>query len=177
MEIMLELYRTLQVLGMEWRAPAETQPPKGDKAAGEGDDAAKGDDLFFIETRWKVQNVIVSAPAAARLLALLLTTTARRRQVRMNLQLYRVDDANYLVDFRNVGYVRLPPAAPDSSGVDAEALGATLEQAYQQSSQAGAAAAGGVPAATGPSLTPPVPEGRKDVSSPFLFLECATRLM
>ena len=93
----------------------------------------------------------------------------------MNLQLYRVDDSNYLVDFRNVGYVRLPPTAPESSGVDADALGATLEQAYQESSQGGAAS--GAAAPKGPSLTPPVPEGRKDVSSPFLFLECATRLM
>lgn len=53
----------------------------------------------------------------------------------MNLQLYRVDAANYLVDFRNVGYVLL-----DESPLGGE-------------------------------------RGDIDVSSPFLFLECATRLM
>lgn len=256
MEIMLELYRTLQVLGMEWRA--KSPPPSATKTAetngaldesatheGGGAGGVEGgntDELFFIETRWKVQNIIV----------------------RMNLQLYRVDQANYLVDFRNLGYVRLPPeeeerpgngqalaegetadrsgggrrisfssssqdmtspiSPPSSSShqlpfrvngavsnsakeagadhVNQVSLEQALDDAYRQTSTA-AAPSSEEPVSTTPSglqkrvaehatnpintstkesngasaTTTTTTSSRREISSPFLFLECATRLM
>lgn len=110
----------------------------------------------------------------------------------MNLQLYRVDDSNYLVDFRNVGHVRLEGArevqasAPGEADarLDVAAVNETLEEAYQQStaqaqSQADLRRASepAMPLGVPKGVPTPFPEGRKDVSSPFLFLECATRLM
>lgn len=252
MEIMLELYRTLQVLGMEWREKpkdreariaAEKLSKEGQNGEERPDDETKhhseenkdehksrshhnnkngktnsqsdqtnGEELYFIETRWIVNQIVV----------------------RMNLQLYRVDQDNYLVDFRHVGYSNLAPKAslPDSegsskiqlrsssvpaegtlstddrlhpliknstedkmtkqpltkspesnttspplvggtssSGLDEKSLHAALESAYQQS---------GTPSSHLHSRrhTSVIPaEGRKDVNSPFLFLECATRLI
>lgn len=260
MEIMLELYRTLQVLGMEWREKpidreariaaekealskqsterqnGEEKPDNETKHHSEDNkdehksrshhngkngksnaqtEHTNGEELYFIETRWTVNQIVV----------------------RMNLQLYRVDQDNYLVDFRHVGYSNLAPKAslpgsegssniqtrsssvpaegttsvddriqqagnvsgkntadekmtkqpltksPDSniasppvvggapsSGLDEKSLHAALETAYQQS---------GTPSITATRRhTSVIPaEGRKDVNSPFLFLECATRLI
>lgn len=204
MEIMLELYRTLQSLGMEWRAKPAAKQAKGsggDGAAG-ADDAkekgknasgsavSKGEELFFLETRWKVGHVLV----------------------RMDLQLYHVDAANYLVDFRNVGYTtqetsfgsddehdghddqrdsagNKSAAMEDGAGgaggtaiMDVSKLEAAFDkamteaqQAMQDGEHAGQHRFDGT--RIKPSLAPAVPAGRKEVNSPFLFLECATRLI
>ncbi|PWN18314.1 Pkinase-domain-containing protein [Microstroma glucosiphilum] len=245
MEIVVELYRTLEALGMEWRMKPKKKTAT-QSGAGDGDDgssaatgAEEGEDssssppggidgqaeqLFFIETRWRVGEIIV----------------------RMDLQLYSVDSANYLVDFRNVNYVRLDPTPPqirtptgeedtEQGGKREKAAGAgaggegevieggqeaaekALDQAALQAQAraqaiADAASASAPPpaadtesnggsgvgapppssevvdraslrrllgknAAAKPSLAPAVPQGRKEVCSPFLFLECATRLI
>ena len=79
MEVMLELYNTLKALGWEWRE----KPNLGKKKApGEEVDPRDGSDIFFLETRCRINNVVI----------------------RTDLQLYQVDAINYLVDFRNVGY-------------------------------------------------------------------------
>jgi carbon catabolite-derepressing protein kinase len=200
MEIMLELYRTLQVLGMEWRAKPQDEKVKGegdkDKEASNGrheakdnqdDQSGPAEDLFFIETRWKVDNIIA----------------------RMNLQLYRVDETNYLVDFRNVGYVRMNTtkdgeldsnvaspldldgqngfSADQTTGNSAAGIHEALEKAQRKGDQdasssatTAATAAAAVKAtqhATHQSSQANAAEGRKEVCSPFLFLECATRLI
>lgn len=192
MEIMLELYRTLQSLGMEWRAkPVPATKAKGakeegeeggeggDKAEGNKDSgsaaASKGEELFFLETRWKVGHVLV----------------------RMDLQLYHVDATNYLVDFRNVGYTKLESSSarsvPDNAGEDGgegekedqvDKLEAAFDKAMsetQESFREAGGEHGGQHRFDGtrikPSLAPAVPAGRKEVNSPFLFLECATRLI
>ncbi|CAO1621483.1 unnamed protein product [Parajaminaea phylloscopi] len=200
MEIIMELYRTLEALGMEWRTkkPPKRSPLRDTAETGDGSEHVDGDeggtdesdanaaqalgtDLFFIETRWRIGNVIV----------------------RMDLQLYSVDATNYLVDFRNVTYVRLdltPPITRGQSKVDVGTaadpsdvhLGAALDAAAQEANLAGSISyAGPKPGSTredranekrllgrtSASLAPAVPEGRKEVCSPFLFLECATRLI
>ena len=190
MEIMLELYRTLQSLGMEWRAKpipktAKTAKEEGkdEEAGGEGSKSAghsadngssNREELFFLETRWKVGHVLV----------------------RMDLQLYHVDATNYLVDFRNVGYTKLDPEpeassavdnepgeAKEGDGVDVSKLEAAFDKAMIETQQAmredgehaGQHRFDGT--RIKPSLAPAVPAGRKEVNSPFLFLECATRLI
>ncbi len=191
MEIMLELYRTLQSLGMEWRAKPPAKSSKSTKGEGKDGDsegghkdesdsanASKGEELFFLETRWKVGHVLV----------------------RMDLQLYHVDATNYLVDFRNVGYTKLDTsneeedkAALESNsqqkqaGQDADEvtqLEAAFDKAMTETQQAMRGGGGGEEqqhrfdgTRIKPSLAPAVPAGRKEVNSPFLFLECATRLI
>ncbi|CCO29918.1 hypothetical protein BN14_03942 [Rhizoctonia solani AG-1 IB] len=81
--------------------------------------------------------------------------------VRMDLQLYQVDPLNYLVDFRNLGchHASTDPNAP-SKFTDASWPGNDSNSSAPRS----------------PTLT----EGavlRADVCSPFLFLECACRLI
>ena len=170
MEIMLELYRTLQVLGMEWRAKPEHLAQKAreeDRKEG-NDDQGKGEELFFLETRWKVGRVLV----------------------RMDLQLYHVDSSNYLVDFRNVGYTRLEPEPTDTAqeaaeggnnqGLDNAKLESAFDEAMKASqdmNQDGFGKHRFDGSRLKPSLAPAVPAGRKEVNSPFLFLECATRLI
>lgn len=204
MEIMLELYRTLQVLGMEWRAKpqdekereenAKEADKKADSTKNTNDkheDSNRGEDLFFIETRWKVDDIIA----------------------RMNLQLYRVDESNYLVDFRNVGYVRMQTTqdgdldsnvvspinvegdvndnnnnefSPKASAGIHEALDRSnnnIKNAGDQAAISDPLAPSSRKAGTGTSTnnqhvtTNAAAEGRKEVCSPFLFLECATRLI
>ena len=79
----------------------------------------------------------------------------------MDLQLYRIDSANYLVDFRNIGYYKVPDASGDGSGTgtNAEGMG-TTDQATLNGlkDQAQAQAIGGV-------------------SGPFHFLEMACQLI
>lgn len=202
MEIIIELYRTLEALGMEWRTkkPRRRATWQGDNK-GLGPDGPEGCDfsndeasanaaqlvdteLFFIETRCRVGNVIV----------------------RMDLQLYSVDANNYLVDFRNVTYLRLDPTPPltrkqsasDLASVcsipSKDNLEAVSDPVAREAHSTGSAAYNadsniavedrdnlkrllGGATATKPSLAPAVPEGRKEVCSPFLFLECATRLI
>ena len=64
----------------------------------------------------------------------------------MDLQLYKVDSSNYLVDFRNVGYYRTPAGQPGYSRLAVP-----------------------TPSHTG------VEEQTQEVCSPFLFLDCACR--
>lgn len=106
MEIMLEIYRTLKILGMEWKEKKDLgglggiyrRPgPTGrveiirntdlDGGGDYGSQQSNGQDLsaaariYFVETRARVEGVVVL----------------------MNLQLYRVDAINYLVDFHHKG--------------------------------------------------------------------------
>lgn len=197
MEIMLELYRTLQVLGMEWRAKTQDDKAKNEKdgerrgtangqhheAKSQEDQSGQAEDLFFIETRWKVDDIVA----------------------RMNLQLYRVDETNYLVDFRNVGYIRMQKtqdgrldsnvvspmdlegqngfssdqsaaAAATAAGIH-EALEKARREGGDDPAMAQTMAAAKTAAAAAHHQISNAAEGRKEVCSPFLFLECATRLI
>jgi len=73
MEVMLEIYRTLKALGMEWRRKTDLPGSEGG-AGGEGGGGGDGKDgggakgkkeeqergLFFVETRCRVRDVVVS---------------------------------------------------------------------------------------------------------------------
>lgn len=146
------------------------------------------------------------------LLVDLLSLTHAHAQVRMDLQLYRIDDQNYLVDFRNLGYRSIKPSPTVSAS---PSTGASSTLAPTTSHSAGAAdgspslsstisipasvsdfaasPASGTPASLPPNTAdelrsrkpelPPAAGGRKtkatglEVSSPYLFLECAVRLI
>ena len=82
MEVMLEIYRTLKTLGWEWReklpvqreivedrgrgaedmAERQRQMMKKDQAA----DEKAAQELFFVETRCRINDVIVSISSSAR---------------------------------------------------------------------------------------------------------------
>ncbi|WVQ97489.1 hypothetical protein IAU59_004603 [Kwoniella sp. CBS 9459] len=140
MEVMLEIYKTLNVLGMQWRKkeginlpeiggappggyseeveaaieqwqeendgqrPVMGKKPPSKKEASAQDKAAQS--LYHVETRARYGDVIV----------------------RMDLQLYRVDDQHYLVDFRNLGYYMVTEkeaSVPDVSRPDGGLLSAS----------------------------------------------------
>ncbi|OJA08861.1 hypothetical protein AZE42_01751 [Rhizopogon vesiculosus] len=98
MEVMLEIYRTLKALGMEWKEKRNLGGLGGIKPRQRGSmegsakiervremDGCESVDLrlaasvYFVETRARVQDVVIL----------------------MNLQLYMVDSINYLVDFNH----------------------------------------------------------------------------
>lgn len=89
MEIMLELYRTMQALNMEW-SPKTPLPPvsRGLENLDENERQqvldALNEDVFYAQTQCNLMNL----------------------KIRMDLQLYRVDANSYLVDFRHVGYAK-----------------------------------------------------------------------
>jgi len=82
--------------------------------------------------------------------------------VRMDLQLYRIDDQNYLVDFRNLGY---RPIKKDSPVMGQSEFGMP-----NTANELWARKPGEMRRAT------EAVRG-KEVSSPYLFLECAVRLI
>ncbi|WFD36588.1 non-specific serine/threonine protein kinase [Malassezia cuniculi] len=109
MEIMLELYRTMQALGMEWNTKTSLPAlPNGMEQAtvAERQHALEslGDDIFYARTRCVLYGI----------------------QIHMDLQLYRVDEQSYFVDFRNVGYTKV---AKGAQAVDAQSAPATAPAA------------------------------------------------
>ncbi|KAH7886390.1 kinase-like domain-containing protein [Phlebopus sp. FC_14] len=95
MEVMLEIYRTLKTLGMEWKEKRNLGGLGGirprhrsngakierarDLDGNESVDLRAAASVYFVETRARVQDQVVL----------------------MNLQLYMVDSINYLVDFHH----------------------------------------------------------------------------
>ncbi|GAA5955297.1 hypothetical protein JCM3765_003274 [Sporobolomyces pararoseus] len=224
MEVMLEIYRTLKTLKMEWKAKArdgvdgvqgedgEEGVKERERERGEESDKQrrrreeeerikKAQELYFVETRCRMDDVMV----------------------RMDLQLYRIDDQNYLVDFRNLGYRPVKPEGANNSGpssnvssslptpltapnsVDPSPL-VTPQLGHQPESVFT------TPSTSLPRSPPPPPQsantadelrsrkpdllghrragdtaagtpshkkrgGATEVSSPYLFLECAVRLI
>ncbi|POY73879.1 putative Non-specific serine/threonine protein kinase, partial [Rhodotorula taiwanensis] len=123
MEVMLEIYRTLKALKMEWRTRGEDGDEKVDLIGADGatggregkeksrdrpeesekkrrrreeeERVKKAQELYFVETRCRMDDVMV----------------------RMDLQLYRIDDQNYLVDFRNLGYRPIRRASTNAASL------------------------------------------------------------
>ena len=98
MEIMLELYRTMQALGMEWCNKTPLPPIQGSLEDMTSDERqavldALNEDIFFAQTQCVLYGI----------------------RIRMDLQLYRVDSKSYLVDFRNIGYAAAEPGEPDTA--------------------------------------------------------------
>ncbi|KAF8995593.1 KA1 domain/Ssp2 C-terminal domain-containing protein, partial [Cyathus striatus] len=105
MEVMLEIYRTLKVLGMEWkekgdlgglrgvRPTSPSSPSPHDKTVlnrdlddSGGVDMTKAAVIYFVETQRRVQDVVVL----------------------MNLQPHMVNSINYLVDFHHKRTYKAP---------------------------------------------------------------------
>ncbi|KAI0065917.1 snf 1 [Artomyces pyxidatus] len=147
MEVMLEIYRTLKALGMEWKekknlgglgsgAPkrknGHTKMERAREYDGDGYvDLKAASTVYFVETRVRVQDVVVL----------------------MNLQLYMVDSINYLVDFHHKRSYKAStePGAGKYDMANFEAL-----------SESG-------------SDTTPTRED--DIVSPFVFMDVACRLI
>ncbi|BGP36969.1 Protein kinase [Rhodotorula kratochvilovae] len=224
MEVMLEIYRTLKALKMEWRVRREDEDGEGEKEKKEREEGRaeesekrrrrreeeerikKAHELYFVETRCRMDDVMV----------------------RMDLQLYRIDDQNYLVDFRNLGYRPLRPSpsvgasshfSPSASSAprshEVSPAGSALTSPYLATGElpsltaaAAASSAPGTPSLSSslpantadelrarkpdllgsriashthgsPSAAAPAPKRKTaaEVSSPYLFLECAVRLI
>lgn len=163
MEVMLEIYRTLKALGMEWKKKDLPVDPPNSTA--HQDELSKSQDLFFVETRSRIKNVII----------------------RMDLQLYRVDESNYLVDFRLVDYFPIPPTSEEYINFDE--LNTSRESSGQSSpnvrsgnsSQKGESSEcssnGITQNANVDRIIDPKGQQSGDVCSPFLFLDCACKLI
>jgi carbon catabolite-derepressing protein kinase len=195
MEVMLEIYKTLNVLGMQWRKkeeismpdigpppldgypdevtqaleqwaeenggqmPQMNKKPPGKKEAAAQDKGAQN--LYLVETRARYGDIMVRV----------VLRSWADFQVRMDLQLYRVDRENYLVDFRNIGYYRASDPSSNTEGklegagydglTDPTAAVETLSEPVRPTAGSGKADAG--------------PIG--GVSGPFHFLEMACQLI
>lgn len=142
MEVMLEIYRTLKALGMEWRVRASDadkenegegkskeregggQESEGRRRRREEDERQKkANELYFVETRCRMDDVMVRLLSASATFNLVTNADLPPLlQVRMDLQLYRIDEQNYLVDFRNLGYRPLRTSPVPGAGVHSSAF-------------------------------------------------------
>jgi len=106
----------------------------------------------------------------------------------MNIQLYQVDENdNYLVDFRNVGYRAIPhqrqsPSLGSESGSDSQRSSFTLPPNVADEIRAKAQQSVPAPIETTSLRQSHIDRGvptprATGVSSPFLFLECACKLI
>ncbi|KZS93182.1 snf 1 [Sistotremastrum niveocremeum HHB9708] len=162
MEVMLEIYRTLNALGMEFKEKKTLgglggydpkMPPEKQKIERVQDwldttgsrpavDLKAAAGIYFVETRIRIQNVVVL----------------------MNLQLYQVDDVNYLVDFHH----------KRSYKASTEKGAGKYDMAYPRSKPS--------PDAEHPENgrqrgKEQVEEGDYDVVSPFIFMDVACKLI
>ncbi|KAJ7054029.1 snf 1 [Mycena amicta] len=151
MEVMLEIYKTLHSMGMEWKKKSNLgalgRPPKA-RADRPGYDDRGDDDMraassiFCIETRARVQDIVVL----------------------MNINLYNVDEQNYLVDFQHKKSYRAS-TVPGAGKFDP----VIRETGF----------IGEVDSLTGSSRSLMECVGTTDeaVMSPFVFMDLATRLI
>ncbi|KDR86014.1 hypothetical protein GALMADRAFT_205245 [Galerina marginata CBS 339.88] len=200
MEVMLEIYRTLRTLGMEWKEKKNLGGLGGVKArearlamareaggAGKnahvernreldgvgGVDLKAASSIYFVETRARVQDVVVL----------------------MNLQLYMVDSINYLVDFHHKKSYRASTEL--GAGKFDMAVFDPIFTAQERETEMGIVPGGGggsgsesgsvrsvkgdgmrVAAGTGAGLDGMgLGVGEEDVVSPFVFMDVACRLI
>ncbi|KAL6304828.1 snf 1 [Sparassis latifolia] len=155
MEVMLEIYRTLRALGMEWKEKKDLGGLGGLKGDNRNSEKVKIDrarefdgpgyvdlraasSVYFVETRARVQDVVVL----------------------MNLQLYMVDSINYLVDFH---HKKTYKASPDSSSgmFDMANPDTSLSETASESSRS----------------VKDLSLREDEVVSPFVFMDVACRLI
>ncbi|TFK42231.1 snf 1 [Crucibulum laeve] len=158
MEVMLEIYRTLKTLGMEWKEKKDLgglggiRPNKRSGAIerardldGDGSvDLKKAAGIYFVETRARVQDVVVL----------------------MNLQLYMVDSINYLVDFHHKKSYKAS-TDPAAGKFDMAVFDPTFSDTSSESG-------------SGRSIKEKDGSGttkEDDVVSPFVFMDVACRLI
>ncbi|KAJ7492042.1 snf 1 [Mycena latifolia] len=149
MEVMLEIYKTLLSMGMEWKEKKHLgclgrtstgRDDHGDERSDENMRAAAA--IFCIETRGKVKDIVVL----------------------MNINLYKVDDSNYLVDFQHKKSYRAS-TAPDAGKFDpAPREGGPGEAESMTGSSGRSLIENGLPA-------------DETVMSPFVFMDLTTRLI
>jgi len=98
MEVMAEIYRTLQTLGMEWKEKKDLGGlgGKGYKTASERPKVERIREWDGPDTRPRVD-----LKAAAGVYLVECRIRLDQVVVRMNIQLYQVDEINYLVDFHH----------------------------------------------------------------------------
>jgi carbon catabolite-derepressing protein kinase len=165
MEVVLEIYRTLRALGMEWKEKRDLGGLGGVRTSGSAALDASGrriernaeldgpgavdlklaSDIYFVEARARIHDVVVRGPNFLRVL-FLLYLPAPQTQILVNLQLYMVDHINYLVDFQQ-------------------------KASYRASTEPGA---GKFDVAPGSAL---VRVDDTEVVSPFAFMDVAVRLI
>lgn len=185
MEVMLEIYKTLGVLGMQWKRKTGILMPDIGPEPEEGwpDEVAAAREQWEHEypelagqpkkplgkkesaTQEKTAQGLFFVETRSRHgdivvryspLGLFCCIVIDTAQVRMDLQLYQVDAHNYLVDFRNVGYYRA--AGPDTYARAPRSRELKEEGSGSNDDMDGGGTIGGV-------------------CGPFLFLEMACRLI
>ncbi|KAJ7664903.1 CAMK/CAMKL/AMPK protein kinase [Mycena rosella] len=149
MEVMLEIYKTLQSMGMEWKEKKHLgclgRAPSGRDDHGDerSDDSMRvAASIFCIETRGKVKDIVVL----------------------MNINLYKVDEQNYLVDFQHKKSYRAS-TAPDAGKFDPAPR------------EGGAGEAESMTGSSGRSLIENGLLADETVMSPFVFMDLTTRLI
>ncbi|KAJ6601199.1 CAMK/CAMKL/AMPK protein kinase [Mycena vulgaris] len=148
MEVMLEIYKTLLSMGMEWKEK-KSLGCLGRAPTGREDHEDRSDDsmraaasIFCIETRARVKDIVVL----------------------MNINLYKVDDQNYLVDFQHKKSYRAS-SAPDAAKFDPAPR------------EGGVGEAESMTGSSGRSLVENGLTADETVMSPFVFMDLATRLI
>ncbi|WRT65192.1 uncharacterized protein IL334_002135 [Kwoniella shivajii] len=200
MEVMLEIYKTLNVLGMQWRKKEAIELPEigGAPPGGYTEEVEVALDQYT-ETNNGTRPIMGKKPPTKKEMQAqdkqaqnLYHVETRARYgdviVRMDLQLYRVDEQHYLVDFRNLGYYMVTEKekdVPDVSRYDGD-------MASMLSGQIGTMSSASSTANGTPSLLPTGPgsklkenggggaQGQQSiggVSGPFHFLEMACQLI
>jgi len=178
MEVMLEIYRSLKTLGMEWKEKRNlgglggVRPGvsgagierRSELDGGGGVDLKAASSIYFVETRARVRDVVVSFSTRT-----LCADTKLRLQVLMNLQLYTVDSISYLVDFHHKKTYRAS-TEPGAGKFDMAVFDPTFSETSSES---------GKSVMKAERLKECGEESVKEdeVVSPFVFMDVACRLI
>ncbi|WWD08124.1 hypothetical protein V865_006235 [Kwoniella europaea PYCC6329] len=190
MEVMLEIYKTLNVLGMQWKKKEDINLPEigGAPPGGYTEEVEAALEQYAEENNGTRPVMGKKPPTKKEVLAQeksaqsLYHVETRARYgdviVRMDLQLYRVDDQHYLVDFRNLGYYMVTEKEKDVIDVsrhDGPDVSSMI------SGRTGNTTSSNSTSINGSSVPKPKdPSGQQSiggVSGPFHFLEMACQLI
>ncbi|PPQ89977.1 hypothetical protein CVT25_009617 [Psilocybe cyanescens] len=199
MEVMLEIYRTLRTLGMEWKekknlgglggararearaAMAAAAAGQANGIAGSNPGAGKG----TVERNRELDGSGgVDLKAASSIYFVETRARVQDVVVLMNLQLYMVDSINYLVDFHHKKSYRAS-TDPEAGRFDMAVYDPIFTQQEREKDliAAGAGAVGSVGAAGGSESGRSLKEKEgmyvkeDEVVSPFVFMDVACRLI
>ncbi|KIJ54296.1 hypothetical protein M422DRAFT_221842 [Sphaerobolus stellatus SS14] len=165
MEVMLEIYRTLRSLGMEWKEKRELGGLAGLRTQTERE---RERERFKIERRRDMDGRTPPEFDARTAASIYFVETRARKDdvvVLMDLQLYQVDEENYLVDFKHQGYYRAS-TDPGATKFDRAPSPSHSGSSSSVSSLANLVAG-----------RPDLVDDLDTTVSPFLFMDTACRLI
>lgn len=157
LDVMCEIYRALKNLGAEWIKPTE-------------------DDLWTIHVRWKY-NVSTGQPELGSKNSTKPMNSNLLEKMRMRIQLYQIEQNNYLVDFKFDGWEKASTSATTQQTTQTESPSPSLAGTKENTGFPSSGETAGPSSSTTDENQKSSSGSQFDTYSAYPFLHLATRLI